>query len=195
MNCIFAFFILLGIVVAALQGDIGVVTESVVASANQGVEQALGFVGIMSFWLGLARIAREAGLIQLLTRVLEPIVRFLFPSIPRGHRAMGSILMNISANILGLGSAATPFGLKAMEELQSLNPHKDTASQAMCTFLAINTASVTLIPATVISFRAAAGSADPGEIVGPVIFATIAASLAALIADYCFRRGRKRGGL
>ncbi len=192
MNFIFAFFILTGIVVAAVRGDIQLVTQSVANAANHGVQQAIGFIGIMSFWLGLARIAQEAGLIKLLTGILEPVIRLLFPSIPRGHRAMGSVLMNISANIMGLGSAATPFGLKAMQELQELNREKETASEAMCTFLAVNTASVTLVPATIIAFRASTGSANPGEVVGPVIFATMCASLVALTADYMFRRRNRR---
>jgi len=194
MNFIFAFFILTGILMAAVNGEIGSVTGWLAEAANNGVEQALGFIGVMAFWLGLARVAQEAGIISILTRFLEPVIRLLFPTIPRGHQAMGAILMNISANIMGLGSAATPFGLKAMEEMQKLNPKKETASEAMCTFLAINTASVTMIPGTVIAFRAAAGSENPSEIVGPVILATLCASTAALFADFIFRRrGRKKG--
>ncbi len=191
MNFIFAFFILLGILLAAIKGDISIVTQTVANAAANGVQQVIGSIGIITFWLGLAKVAQESGLIKLLTRLLEPFFRLLFPSIPRGHPAMGAILMNVSANILGLGSAATPFGLKAMKELQKLNPQKEVASEAMCTFLAINTSGVTLIPTTLLAFRASAGSNNPGEVVGPIIFATLCSTIVAIIADYFFRRRRR----
>ncbi len=191
MNFIFTFFILLGILLAAIKGDINMVTQTVANAAANGVQQVIGSIGIITFWLGLAKVAQESGLIELFTRFLEPVFRFLFPSIPRGHPAMGAILMNISANILGLGSAATPFGLNAMKELQKLNPRKEIASEAMCTFLAINTSGVTLIPTTLLAFRASAGSTNPGEVVGTIIFATFCSTLVAVTADYIFRRRRR----
>lgn len=191
MNFIFAFFILLGILLAAIKGDINIVTQTVANAAANGVQQVIGSIGIITFWLGLAKVAQESGLLKLFTRFLEPVFRLLFPSVPRGHPAMGAILMNISANILGLGSAATPFGLKAMKELQRLNPQKEVASEAMCTFLAINTSGVTLIPTTLLAFRASAGSANPGEVVGTIIFATLCSTVVAITADYFFRRRRR----
>ncbi|MBI5605617.1 MAG: nucleoside recognition protein [Deltaproteobacteria bacterium] len=126
----------------------------------------------MSLWLGLMKIAEQAGLIERLARALRGITTRLFPDVPADHPAMGAMIMNISANMLGLGNAATPLGLKAMEELSKLNKQPGTATDAMCTFLVINTSNVQLIPATVIAIRAASGSANPTEILGPVIVAT-----------------------
>ncbi|HDH57267.1 MAG TPA: nucleoside recognition protein, partial [Bacteroidetes bacterium] len=139
-------------------------------------------IGIMAFWLGLMRLAEEAGLVRFLARVLKPILRPLFPDIPSGDPALGAIVANLAANILGLGNSATALGLKAMIELQRLNPRKKTASNAMCTFLAINTSSVTLIPATVIAIRASAGSANPAEVIGVIILATSVSTIVAVAA-------------
>lgn len=151
------------------------VTSSALNYAATAVNIALGLIGIMALWLGVMKIAEEAGLIKIIARVVRPITRFLFPDVPSDHPAMGAMIMNISANMLGLGNAATPFGLKAMEELNKLNTQKDTASNAMCTFLAINTAGLTLIPAQAIAVRAAAGSSDPAIIIGTTIFGALTA--------------------
>jgi len=194
IDLVWLLLILGGVAAAAAEGRIAAVTEAVMTSAQLGVETVLGFVGIMVFWLGLSRIAEEAGLIQALARVMAPIFRPIFPSIPRDHPALGAILMNLSANMLGLGHAATPFGLKAMQELQKLNDTPDRATDAMCTFLALNTSSVTLIPATVIALRASAQSANPTEIVAPTLVATCISSAVALAADYLFRRLGRRFG-
>jgi spore maturation protein A len=140
--------------------------------AKVAVELAIGLIGIMALWLGLMKIAEEAGLIARLAGALKGLTRCLFPDVPPDHPAMGAMIMNISANLLGLGNAATPLGLKAMEELNKLNRKPGMATDAMCTFLVINTSNVQLIPATVIAVRAAAGSANPTEILGPVILAT-----------------------
>ncbi len=188
MDLIFYILIIGGIIVAAINGRIDVVTNSLVSSANSAVERVLGLVGIMTLWLGMARIAEESGLLEAMTRLIQPLIKLLFPSIPKGHPAMGSILMNICANMMGFGSAATPFGLKAMKELQKINDDKETASDAMCTFLAINTSSVTLVPATLIAMRAAAGSNNPTEIVGTTLFATTCSTLVAITLDSIFRR-------
>lgn len=191
LNAIFAFLIVAGIVVSVVSGNVETVTDSAISGARDGVEKVIAFVGVMTLWLGMARIAEESGLMASMTRLIHPLLRPLFPSVPDGHPAMGAMLMNMVANMMGFGSAATPFGLKAMEHLQELNARRDTASDAMCTFLAINTASVTLVPATVIAFRAAAGSANPSEIIGPAIVATACSSVVALTADRIFRgRGR-----
>jgi len=188
MNVIFLIFLAGGILVAAWAGDIGVITTAAVNSAGAAVTKLAGFVGVMTLWLGLAKIAERSGLLLSLSKLFQPLLGLLFPSIPKGHPAMGAILMNMTANLLGLGNAATPFGLKAMGELQKLNARKDTASEAMCTFLAINTAAVTLVPATIISFRATAGSANPAEIAAPALLANLIAALTAVSLDYYFRR-------
>lgn len=187
LNLIWLIMILGGIVAAAFNGRIDLVTESLFSSANEAVSVCLGLIGLMTLWLGILEVAKQAGLIRLLGRLLQPIVTRLFPDVPPDHPAMGSIIMNISANILGLGNAATPFGLKAMEELQKLNPHPDTATDAMCTFLAANTSCIVLVPATIVGIRVAAGSANPSEIVGPTMFVTGFTMLTIMTLDYCWR--------
>ena len=149
-----------------------VVNDGVVKSAKTAVELCIGLIGIMALWLGIMKIAEQSGLIAKIARALKPVMRRLFPDVPPEHPAMGAMIMNISANMLGLSNAATPFGLKAMEELNKLNPKAGTATDAMCTFLVINTSNVQLVPATVIAIRAAAGSANPAEILGAVLVAT-----------------------
>lgn len=149
-----------------------VTNDGIIKYAKVAVELAIALIGIMSLWLGLMKIAERSGMVALLSRFLKPVTTRLFPDVPPDHPAMGAMLMNISANMLGLANAATPLGLKAMEELNTLNKKIGTATDAMCTFLVINTSSVQLIPATVIALRAAAGSTNPTEIIGPVIFAT-----------------------
>lgn len=158
------------------------VTNSALEYAEIAVKIALGLIGIMALWLGVMKIAEEAGLIQIIARALKPITKFLFPDVPSDHPAMGSMIMNISANFLGLGNAATPFGLKAMEELDKLNPEKGTATNAMCTFLAINTAGMTLIPATAIAVRAAAGSSEPAVIIGTALVGSTCATITGITA-------------
>ncbi|MBU2493619.1 MAG: spore maturation protein [Bacteroidetes bacterium] len=153
------------------------VTNSALDYAGIAVNIALGLIGIMALWLGVMKVAQEAGLISIIAKSVRPITKFLFPEVPQDHPAMGAMIMNISANMLGLGNAATPFGLKAMEELDKLNPEKGTATNAMCTFLTMNTAGLTLIPATAIAVRAAAGSSDPAIIIGTSIFGASCATL------------------
>jgi spore maturation protein A len=187
MNYIFTFFIVCGIAVAAINGRIDVVLSAATSSAEAAVERAINLIGIVSLWLGIARVAEKSGLINIISRVIAPLFRWLFPSIPKNHPALGCILMNLSANILGFGNAATPFGLKAMQELQKLNDKPDTATPAMCTFLGINTSSVTLIPATIIALRASAGSTNPTEVVPAIIFATCCSTLAAIFLDFIIR--------
>lgn len=149
-----------------------VTNEGIIKYAKTAVELAIGLIGIMALWLGIMKIAEQSGLITILAKILKPVMTRLFPDVPADHPAMGAMIMNISANMLGLSNAATPFGLKAMEELNKLNKNIGTATDAMCTFLVINTANVQLIPATVIAIRAASGSANPTEILGPVLVAT-----------------------
>lgn len=158
------------------------VTNSAIDYAGTAVNIALGLIGIMALWLGVMKIAEESGMIKMIARSVKPVTRFLFPEVPQDHPAMGSMIMNISANMLGLGNAATPFGLKAMEELEKINPEKGTASNAMCTFLAVNTAGLTLIPATAIAIRAASGSSDPAIIIGTSFFGASCATIAGITA-------------
>jgi spore maturation protein A len=134
----------------------------------------------MALWLGILRIAQDSGMVAALARLMRPVMRWLFPEVPDGHPAQGAILMNLSANMLGLDNAATPFGLKAMEELQTLNPHKDTATNPMAMFLAINTSSITLIPFTLIGYRVLKGSDDPAGPIGAIILSTALSTTVAI---------------
>ncbi len=156
------------------------VTNEAIKIAGTAVEIALGLIGLMAMWLGVMKVAEEAGLIKIIANFIKPVTKRIFPEIPPDHPAIGSMVMNISANMLGLGNAATPFGLKAMEELDTLNPNKGTATNSMITFLAINTAGFTLIPATAIAVRAAAGSSDPTMIIGTTMFAAFCSTLTGL---------------
>ncbi len=187
VNIIWAALLLIGILVAAVNGNIQIVTTSALNAAQSAVTISIELIGIMSLWLGILKIAEKAGLVDFLAKLVRPITIFLFPSIPKDHPAIGAIVMNLSANILGLGNAATPFGLKSMKELQKLNPDKNEATPAMCTFLALNTACITLIPATIIGIRASAGSSNPAEIVGTTIFATGCSTIIAVILDKILR--------
>ncbi len=194
LNLVWVGLIVVGVAVAALQGHIDATTSAAFESAKLGVETVITLTGIMIFWLGIARVAEQSGLMEVLARVLRPIFRFVFPSLPRDSPALSAILLNVSANMLGLGQAATPFGLKAMQELQAVNdqPDKETASDAMVTFLVLNTAGVTLVPATVIAYRAAAGSRHPSEIVAATIAASLCSTVLALTLDAVLRRRRAR---
>ena len=192
LNYIWLALLLSGIVVAALNGNIEVVTQTALQSANDAAAICINLIGVMCLWLGIMRIGEKAGLIEALSRLVRPVMVRLFPSIPSDHPALGAIIMNLSANILGLGSAATPFGLKAMQELQKLNGGRKEASEAMCTFLALNTSCITLIPATIIAVRVNFNSANPTEIVGSTIFATSCSMIMAVLIDYLFRRANRR---
>ena len=164
------------------------VTQAAIEFANTAVTIALGLIGVMALWLGLIKIAEEAGLVRLLTRLLTPVTRRLFPDIPPDHPAIGNIIMNTAANMLGLSNAATPIGLKAMEELSKLNRKPGTATNAMVTFLAINTGGLILIPATAIAVRAASGSVNPGLIIGTSIFGAGCATIAGIAASKLLQR-------
>ncbi len=194
VNKIWFFFIIFGIGIAALNGNIQTVTTTLLDSAEKGVTVAFGLISVLTFWLGIMKLIEKSGLLRILVRVMKPLAKFLFPEVPVDHPAMSSILMNMSANLLGMGSAATPLGLKAMEQLQDLNPDKKTASNAMCTFLALNTSSITLIPTTVIALRLATGSTDPTRIVGTTILATICSTIVAVTVDKIFRKIYRRRG-
>lgn len=192
VNWVWLFLILSGIVFAAINGRMDDVTQAVFEGAKTGVTVSFGLISVLTFWLGMMRIAEDGGLLRILTRAIGPVVRRLFPSVPAGHPALGYIMSNMSANILGLGNAATPMGIKAMQELQKLNPDKEKASAAMCTLLAINTASITLIPTTVIAVRMNFGAANPTDIVGTTLLATIVSTAFAILLDAGFRRRHSR---
>jgi len=164
------------------------VTQAALDYAATAVNISLGLVGIMALWLGVMKVAEAAGLLAVLSRALAPVMRRLFPDVPSDHPAVGAMIMNIAANMLGLSNAATPLGLKAMEELNKLNPKLGTASNAMVTFLAINTGGLVLIPATAIAVRAAAGSANPGIIIGTTIIGAGCATIAGVIASKVLQR-------
>lgn len=188
VNWIWLGFIAAGFLVAAINGKIDAVTEAAFEGAKSGVTVSFGLISVLVFWMGMMRIAEDAGLLQRLAKLLGPAVRYLFPSVPKDHPAFGYILSNMSANILGLGNAATPAGIKAMQELQKLNPDKQTASAAMCTLLAINTASITLIPTQIIAIRMNYGSANPTDIIGTTLAATGIALFAAIALDKWHQR-------
>lgn len=183
VNFIWMGLIIIGILVAAIDGKMTAINEAAFEGAKIGVTICFGLISVLVFWLGLMKIAEESGLLRLFSRALSPVAKFIFPDVPRDHPAMGYILSNMSANLFGLGNAATPMGLKAMEELQKLNPNKDEASPAMITLLALNTSSITLIPATIIAIRLSYESSNAVEIVGTTIFATLCSTIVALTLD------------
>ncbi len=158
------------------------ITQSLYDMAGLAVEISIGLIGLLCLWMGLFRIAERTGLVAVLARALGPLFRRLMPEVPPGHPALGSVTMNLAANVLGLDNAATPMGLQAMRELQRLNPRKDTASNAQILFLVLNTSSVTLIPVTVFLFRAQQGSIDPTAVFLPILMATTASSAVGLLA-------------
>jgi len=183
MGAIWTLLLLIAVVAAAVNGRMSDLTGAAFDSAGKAVVLSIGLAGVMALWLGLVRVAEEAGLVRLLARLARPAMRRLFPSVPADHPAMGAMLMNISANLLGLANAATPFGIRAMQELEELNPHHGTATDAQALFCAINTASVQLVPATVIGLRAAAGSRAPAEIVGACLLASACGVAVAIAAS------------
>ena len=182
LNIIWLGMMFLAVIVGLIQGHINDVVQAITSSTKTGFELALGLTGIMTLWLGIMNITSDSGLINHISRALQPIMRRLFPEIPVDHPAMGAMILNIAANMLGLANAATPFGLAAMKELQRLNPHVHAASNAMCTFLAINTSSIQLIPATAIAFLAMNGSTNPSSIISSTLIATSISTIVAIIA-------------
>lgn len=203
MNYLWGFMILIGVVFAAFNGTLPEVTEAAVSSAKEAVALCITMMGVMSFWVGIMRIAENAGIIEGATKKLKPFLRFLFPDIPKDHPANRFIATNMIANVFGLGWAATPAGLRAMEELAKLEKERRNgrlpepvrrrgiASNEMCTFLIINISSLQLIPVNVIAYRSQYGSVNPAAIVGPGIVATMASTIVAVI--YCKMMDGKRG--
>ena len=182
INFIWCGMIVIGIVVGVLTGNIEAVSTAAIEWAETAVELSLGLIGVMALWLGLMKIAEEAGIVRGMGLLMKPIMVRLFPEVPADHPAMGSIVANMAANFFGLGNAATPLGIKAMQELQDLNENKEEVSNAMVTFLAINTSSVTLISSSIIAYRSAAGAVNPADVIGPTIIATAVSTTVAIIA-------------
>lgn len=182
INYIWCGMIIIGIIVGTLTGNIEAVSTAAIEWAETAVELSLGLIGVMALWLGLMKIAEEAGIVRGMGLLVKPIMVKLFPEVPADHPAMGSIVANMAANFFGLGNAATPLGIKAMQELQDLNENKDEASNAMVMFLAINTSSVTLISSSTIAYRSAAGAANPADIIAPTIVATVVSTTVAIVA-------------
>jgi spore maturation protein A len=187
VNLLWAGMIVFAIIIAGINGKIDIITQSIFSSAEKAVGIALSLISVMAFWLGMMKIIEKSGFIRIIIFFLKPLAHWLFPGVPRNHKAMSTMLMNMSANLLGMGNAATPFGIKAMEELQKLNSKPDTATDDMCTFLAINTASLTLIPTTIIAIRSATGAQNPTDIIGTIIIATSCSTTAAVLIDRLFR--------
>ncbi len=190
INKLWAAFILVGIFFTLLTGRLDSLNDTILTSAKSGIDLVLDLLPVLVLWSGIMKIAEKSGLLQVVARIFAPILKKLFPSLKKDSKALGYITSNIAANALGLGSAATPFGLKAMEEMQKENDKKDTASDAMITFLVLNTSGVTIIPTTVIALRLMYKSANPEEIILPSILATICSSVAGLLLDYFRRRKR-----
>ena len=181
LNYIWFGLMAISLVVAAFNGTAEAVTKGAVDSASTAVTIAIGLVGVMTLWLGMMKIAEAAGLVTLLGRALRPFLRWMFPDVPPGHPAAGAIVVAIAANMLGLNNAATPLGIKAMEDMQELNPDKESATNSMVTFMAMTTSGVQLIPSTMIGLLAAAGSVNPTAIIAPGLVATFIGTIAAIV--------------
>lgn len=181
LGYIWLFFIITAVVIGGATGRIGEVGEAAIGYSKTAVEISISLIGVMSLWLGIMKLAEASGLIVIVSKLIKPITRRLFPDVPPEHPAIGNIAMNFSANALGVTNAATPIGIKAMKELQSLNKSKSVATNAMCTFLAMNTAGVQLVPASIIAVLVAAGAKNPMVIIGPTFLSTLIALIAAII--------------
>ena len=185
INYLWGIFIILGIIFSIINGNNNI-TNSMLSSGSRGIDMILSIVPLMCLWLGTMKIAESSGLLDIISKKLSKIVKVLFPEIPEGDKAIGYISSNIVMNMLGLGKAATPFGLKAMSELKRLNKDSSTASRSMITFLVINTSSVTIVPTTVISLRLSSGSINPTEIIPVTIITTFLSTFLALLLDRLF---------
>lgn len=188
VNAVWGVFIIVGIIFSFLTGRIDIINDQIINCGKDALNLMLEMIPMLALWMGLMAIAEDSGLLSLIAKKLSFILKRLFPGIPEGNPALGLIASNVAINMAGLGSAATPCGLKAMKELQKINPKKDTASTSMITFLVLNTGGVTIIPTTIISMRAMYGSLNPTEIIPTCILATFCSSISGLILDYIIRR-------
>lgn len=190
VNKIWGFFIIIGVVVCLATGKVDVLNNEILESTKSSLDMIIKIFPVMALWLGIMNIATASGLLSKLSHALSPLLQKLFPEIPKGHESLSLIASNITANMFGLGNAATPFGLKAMKSLQTLNDKKDTASRSMITFLVLNTSGVTIIPTTIISLRMMYGSRNPTEIVFACILATLISTIGGLIIDRILAKRR-----
>jgi len=196
INYIWAFMILFSVIVGALNGRLEDVVQAAFDGANSGVKTVFGFIGVTALWCGIMKIAEQSGLVSVFTRIIRPINRIIFPELKKEKKAMEAVSANMVANILGLANAATPLGIKAMKELDRINGNSKTASNAMCMFAVINSASIQLIPSTMIGIRASMGSAAPSEIILPVWIVSVCAALCGIIlaklsaSSYYIRRAK-----
>ena len=190
VNKIWGSFIVIGIVVCLFTGKVDILNSEILESTKSSLDMIIKIFPVMALWLGIMNIATESGLLSKLSHALSPLLQKLFPEIPKGHESLSLIASNITANMFGLGNAATPFGLKAMKSLQTLNDQKDTASRSMITFLVLNTSGVTIIPTTIISLRMMYGSQNPTEIVFACILATLISTIGGLIIDRILAKRR-----
>ena len=188
MNYIFYFLIVISLIAGAINGKLSDVVNSILTGAELSVKIAFSLIGIMAFWLGMMRIAEKSGLVCLIAKIIRPITKRLFNEIPSDSPALGNIALSFSANALGLANAATPIGLKVMEELQEENKQKDTASNSMCMFLAMCTAGFQIVPATVIAILVGAGAKNPTEIIAPTMIVTSIAFVSAILVAKLFSK-------
>lgn len=192
VSYIWLFLIGSGIIYSILTGHVEIINDSILTNANKALDLILELLPIIVLWTGILKIAEQSGLLDKFARLLKPFLIRLFPSVPSNNKALGYIASNIAANMMGLGSAATPAGLKAINELQKINDKKDTASTPMITFLVLNTAGVTVIPTTILALRVAYNSNNPSEIIVPAILATTCSCIAGVTLDYFIRRRKRR---
>lgn len=188
VSLLWTFLIVIAVIYAIFTGNLETINNSVLQNANKALELILSLLPTIVLWTGIMKIAEDSGILVKFASLLEPFLKKLFPSVPKGNKALGYISSNIAANMLGLGSAATPFGLKGMKELQKINSKKDTASTPMITFLVLNTAGVTILPTTIIAIRLAYGSINPTQIIIPAVLATTCSCISAVLIDYFIRR-------
>lgn len=191
VSYIWLFLTAIGIIFSLLSGNINVINNSILTNANKALDLILELLPIIVLWTGILKIAEKSGLLNKFANLLRPLLSKLFPSVPKDNKALGYIASNIAANMMGLGSAATPAGLKAISELQKINSEKDKASTPMVTFLVLNTAGVTIIPTTILALRTAYNSLNPTEIVLPAILATASSCIAGVTLDYIIRKRKQ----
>lgn len=183
VNKIWGFFIVIGIIFSLCTGNVAIINKEILESCKTAFDLILEIFPVIALWLGIMKIATSSGLLKKFSKLLEPLLHLIFPEIPRGHESLGYISSNIVANLFGLGNAATPFGLKAMTSLQSLNPRKDEASRSMITFLVLNTTGLTIVPTTIVSMRMMYQSVNATDIIFPCFLATLISTIAGLILD------------
>lgn len=188
VNIIWALFIIIGIIYSLISSNFNIINNEILVSGKSALDLLLGMLPLLVIWMGLMKVAEEAGIISSISKMMSPILKKIFPSVPNNDPSLGFIASNIAANMVGLGSAATPFGLKAMESLQKLNKDKKVASEAMITFLVLNTSGVTIVPTTIISLRLLYGSVNPSVVLPFCIIATTCSTIGGLTIDYLIRR-------